>query len=69
MSGSDKEEQIPDNLKLATIALLTNVNCRARLETLDSVNDIRRRQRQQLRRDVRFYRKRISADEGFAGET
>ena len=61
MSGSDKEEQIPDNLKLATIALLTNVNCRARLETLDSVNDIRRRQRQQLRRDVRFYRKRISA--------
>ena len=26
---SDKEEQIPDNLKLATIALLTNVNCRA----------------------------------------
>ena len=61
MSGSDKEEQIPDNLKLATIALLTNVNCRARLETLDSVNDIRRRQRQQMRRDVRFYRKRISA--------
>ena len=60
MSGSDKVEQIPDNLKLATIALLTNVNCRARLETLDSVNDIRRRQRQQLRRDVRFYRKRIS---------
>jgi hypothetical protein len=61
MSGSDKEEQIPDNLKLATIALLTNVNCRARLETLDSVNDIRRRQRQQMRRDIRFYRKRISA--------
>jgi hypothetical protein len=61
MSGSDKEEQIPDNLKLATIALLTNVNCRARLETLDSVNDIRRRQRQQMRRDVRFYRRRIAA--------
>ncbi len=60
MSGSDKEEQIPDNLKLATIALLTNVNCRARLETLDSVNDIKRRQRQQMRRDVRFYRKRIA---------
>lgn len=60
MSDSDNEEQIPDNLKLATIALLTNVNCRARLETMDSVNDIRRRQRQQMRRDVRFYRKRIS---------
>lgn len=61
MSGADREDQIPDNLKLATIALLTNVNCRARLETLESMNDIRRRQRQKMRRDVRFYRKRIMA--------
>ena len=61
MSDSEKGEQIPDKLKLATIALLKNVNCRARLETLDSMNDIRRRQRQKIRRDVRFYRKRIAA--------
>lgn len=47
------------NMNLATIALLTNVNCRAKLETLDCLNDIKRKQREQMRHEIRFYRKRI----------
>lgn len=53
------DDTIPSNLKFATIALLTNPSCRARLEALDSLNDIKRRQRQKMKQDIRFYRKRI----------
>lgn len=58
-SVHDNDDTIPNNLKFATIALLTNPNCRAKLEALDSLNDIKRRQRQKMKQDIRFYRKRI----------
>ena len=56
---STRDDVTQSSMNLATIALLTNVNCRARLETLDTIHDIRRKQRQQMRSDIRFYRKRI----------
>lgn len=59
MSKQESDDAIPGHLKMATIALLTNPNCRAKLETLDCVSDMRKQYRQRMKQDIRFYRKRI----------
>lgn len=46
---------------MATLTLLANVNCRAKIETLDCLHDIKRKQRHNLRQEIRFYRKRIQS--------
>lgn len=45
-------------IDLATLTLLTNVNCRARIETI-GLQNIKNHHKAQMKQDVRFYRKRI----------
>ena len=44
---------------MATLTLLTNVNSRAKLETLEGLHNLKNRHKLQLKKDVKFYRKRI----------
>ena len=46
-------------IDMATLTLLTNVNSRAKLETLEGLHNLKNRHKLQLKKDVKFYRKRI----------
>lgn len=54
-----QENSNNNHFDLATITLLSNVNCRAKLDTMSSLQNIKKKQHQTLRHDIRFYRKRI----------
>jgi hypothetical protein len=46
-------------IDMATLTLLTNVNCRAKLESLEGLHNLKNKHKTQLKQDIKFYRKRI----------
>ena len=59
MNDSSSNNLDITSIDMATLTFLTNVNCRAKLETLEGLHNLKNNHRTQLKQDIKFYRKRI----------
>ena len=59
MNDSSSNNLDITSIDMATLTFLTNVNCRAKLETLEGLHNLKNNHKAKLKQDIKFYRKRI----------